>query len=425
MRTLVSLLVLLAAAGVANADDGGEPQDAGLATPLDAGALAEVDAGSALDAGPLDGGSIAPAPVSAAALPPEPALPAHLVALTSSTQLGGYAELTYNRLGDQAPIIDLRRFVLSVAHDFDAHLRVYTELEVEHAVTSGKDQGEVEVEQAYAEYLHRDWLNLRAGLVLMPVGIINQQHEPPTFHGVDRPLVDTAVIPSTWREPGVGAWGRVAEDFRYQVYLVDGMRGSGFTAGGIREGHQEGQLARARSGALVARVDFQPLNTLDVGLSGYAGSANQGELPEGAGRLTLGELDLRFDWRGLVLRGEVAALHVTRADLIPVEGRDGPPVGSTQYGLYAEVGYDVMPLLRCGCDWQLVVYVRYQRVDTQAHVEGPLRPDDAAEVQIFEGGVTFRPIPELALKGDVRRISHPIVSGADLTALDLGLGWMF
>lgn len=429
MRPLLLLVLFVVAAVPASArgdaGDGGLEADAGLVATQDAGAQ---DAGAEAPAIVLDAGAaavpVADAGVTVTVTAAQPAAPVLRVAeVAASTQVGGYAELTYNRPGDQTPVVDFRRFVLFLGHDFDAHFRVYSELEVEHAVSSASDQGEVEVEQAYADYLHREAFNLRAGLVLMPVGIINQLHEPPTFNGVDRPLVDTEIIPSTWREPAIGAWGRFLDDFRYQVYLVDGMRAAGFTARGIREGHQEGQLARARSGAVVARLDYQPLNVLALGLSGYAGSANQGELPDGAGRLNLGELDLRFDWRGLALRGEVAALHVARADLIPTS--DGSPVGSTQYGLYLEAGYDLMPLLRPGTEARLVLYGRYQRVDTQAHVEGNLPAADASEVQVFEGGLTFRPIPELALKADVRQLGHPLAPDADLTYLDLGLGWMF
>src|SRR5581483_10021703 len=107
-------------------------------------------------------------------------------------------------------------------------------------VVSAEDQGEFEVEQAYLDGLFGRRLNLRAGLIIMPVGIINVYHEPPTFNGVDRPEVDRLVIPSTWREPGLGIFGELAPGVEYQAYLVNGFNANGFTAqSGLAEGHQE------------------------------------------------------------------------------------------------------------------------------------------------------------------------------------------
>jgi hypothetical protein len=354
----------------------------------------------------------------AGALPPEPGAVAGFAAATT---LGGYGELTYNHPSDAAPIVDLRRVVLFVGHNFGEHWRLYSEIEWEHAVASFSDRGEAEIEQAYLDYLHSDAFNVRAGLILMPAGIVNQQHEPPTFNGVDRPLVDTLIIPSTWREPGLGVWGRLG-DFRYQLYLVDGFRATGFTADGIAEGHQEAQFALASSGAGIARLEWQPLNAFQLGATGYFGSANQGELPDGAGKLALGDLDAQLSWRGLQARGELAFLHVSGANFIA--SPDGT-VGSTQYGLYVELGYDLLHPFAPASGQRLVVYGRYQRVDNNYRVEGGQVPSNAAEVQVFEGGLTWRPISEISLKADLRHFSRPLAANLDDTWFDLGLGWMF
>lgn len=377
------------------------------------------------DAGAGDAGSVAALPLEPGAKV-EPALPGEPMPLApmASTQLGGYGEITYNRPSAGDPILDLRRFVLFVGHSFDAHWRMYSELEIEHAVASSDDQGECEIEQAYLDYVHTEALNVRAGVVLLPVGIINQQHEPPTFNGVDRPLVDTLVIPTTWREPGIGLWGRLGEDVRYQLYLVDGMRAIGFGADGIREGHQEAQLAEARSGAVVGRLDWEPLTMLDVGASGYYGSANQGELPDGAGKLLLGEVDARLEHRGFEARAEAALLHVSGTEFMATD-EGAAPVGSLQYGLYLQAGYDLMHVVRPGSSARLVLYGMFQRADTNQEVAPGRLPDDALQVESLEAGLTWRPIPELVGKLDVNRELHPLVDGQDLTWLDLGIGWMF
>ena len=121
----------------------------------------------------------------------------------SGSAFGGYGELTLNAPSNAPSVVDMRRLVLFFGHNFTDRLRFYSEFEVEHAVASSSDQGEAEVEQAYLDGLLSRWINLRGGLILMPMGIVNVYHEPPSFNGVDRPDVDQFVIPSTWREPGV------------------------------------------------------------------------------------------------------------------------------------------------------------------------------------------------------------------------------
>src|SRR5438477_3501394 len=121
----------------------------------------------------------------------------------SSTTVGGYGEFTYNRYrntevdNNQA---DLRRFVLFFGHRFNDSLRFYSELEFEHAVVSSGDRGEAELEQAFIDYRINDAANFKAGLFLIPLGILNETHEPPTYYGVERNFVETRIIPSTWRE---------------------------------------------------------------------------------------------------------------------------------------------------------------------------------------------------------------------------------
>ena len=133
----------------------------------------------------------------------------------SPTSIGGYGELAYaNVKGDNAPDqADLRRFVLFVGHRFNDQLTFQSELEVEHAIASSVDAGEIEVEQAWINYRFDDALNLKAGLMLIPLGFLNENHEPPTFYGVFRNNVETRIIPTTWREGGVGVHGRLTGGF--------------------------------------------------------------------------------------------------------------------------------------------------------------------------------------------------------------------
>src|SRR2546427_829540 len=153
--------------------------------------------------------------------------PLQNLAAQERTTVGGYGEVHYtNPTGPKTPaVVNLARFVVYLAHSFDDRLAFRSELEVEDAkVEGGKPGGEVGLEQAYLDYRLADWITLRTGLVLAPLGIINETHEPPTFNGVERPGFDHDGIPTTWREIGDAAVGTgtfgapvalVAADARY------------------------------------------------------------------------------------------------------------------------------------------------------------------------------------------------------------------
>jgi hypothetical protein len=342
---------------------------------------------------------------------------------------GGYGELTLNKLEGTPAIVDLRRFVLYFGHHFNDWLRFYSEVEVEHAVSSAADRGEVEIEQAYLDALLGPRLNLRGGLIIMPVGIINVYHEPPTFNGVDRPEVDLVVIPSTWREPGFGIFGELAAGLRYQLYVVNGFNANGFTAAsGVAEGHQEGQLARAGDFGAVARLDWEPRLGTDVGVSGYfATSGNDLRQTVGSVPVTLVEADARTRWRGFTGRAEVAALFIgdTQAlnTALAAAGNMEGPVASQLRGGYAEGGYDLLRLLRPGSEQSLTGFARYDYVDTQASVPAGFTANPALRRQSLTAGLVFRPIVEVALKLDYRR--HFFGEGPSTNEVATALTWMF
>ena len=216
--------------------------------------LAMLAAVGVAHAQPVDRVAVRTVPGPVTALPRETAVENALGrgGVLQGSAFGGYGELTLNVPGkyvlDSPPeaTIDLRRFVLFFGHNFSDRLRFYSEFEVEHAVSSAGDRGEAEVEQAYLDGLLSRRLSLRGGVMIMPVGIINVYHEPPTFNGVDRPAVDTYVIPTTWREPGVGIFGELREGLRYQLYLVNGFNANGFTAETRDSRRPPGGAARAR-----------------------------------------------------------------------------------------------------------------------------------------------------------------------------------
>ena len=141
--------------------------------------------------------------------------------------------------------LDFHRFVLLVTHSFSERIRFVGELELEHAVVEGlEEKGELELEQAYVDFLLSRSFNVRAGMMLMPIGIINERHEPPVYYGVERPFNDTVIIPTTWFEVGAGVHGEIGRGWRYRAFVVAPLDAAEFSAEeGIREGRQKGSEA--------------------------------------------------------------------------------------------------------------------------------------------------------------------------------------
>jgi hypothetical protein len=355
-----------------------------------------------------------------------------------TTAIGGYGELTVNAPSNGPAVVDLRRLVLYFGHNFTDRLRLYAELEVEHAVTSSSDKGEFEVEQAFLDYLAWKPLNLRAGVIIMPVGIINVYHEPPTFNGVDRPETDTVIIPSTWREPGAGVFGGW-RSLRWQLYAVNGFNANGFTASsGLREGHQEAQLALGHDWGVVARLDWSPFVGTNAGMSFYRSNADQGQKQfhgsDGSTvPVTIVEADLRGRWRGLEGRAELASVWIggTRrlnraleAAVPPGEAFDGP-VGYQLLGGYVELGYNVLQPAKLRSRMQLVPFARFEYVDTQFDMGPGLSRTPGNRRQIVTAGLTFRPIAEVAVKLDYQHFWTDDPANASFDKFNAGLAFMF
>jgi hypothetical protein len=345
---------------------------------------------------------------------------------------GGYGELTLNAPKGSAAVLDLRRVVLFFGHNFNDHFRFYSELEVEHAVASSGDKGEFEVEQAYLDALIDRRINLRGGLVLMPAGIINIFHEPPSFNGVDRPDVDTYVIPTTWREPAIGIFGEIAEGLRYQAFLVNGFNANGFTAdSAIREGHQEAQFARAGDFGGIVRLDYEPILGANVGMSGYLATSGN-SLRATVGRVPVGliDADLKVKRGALTLRAEIAFLFIGDAAALDQALANGSPdqmaqgpVASQSRGAYVELGYDLLNIIVPDTEQALVLFGRWDYADTQAQVPDGFTKRPELRRQTGTVGLVYRPIPEIGLKADLRH--HVYGAGPAVDEFASAITWMF
>jgi len=350
-----------------------------------------------------------------------------------STTLGGYGEIHYtNRSGRNTPAeVNLRRFVVYLAHSFDDHIAFRSELEIEDAkVEGGSAGGEVALEQAFLDYRVSDRVTLRTGLVLPPVGIINETHEPPTFNGVDRPAFDHDVIPTTWRELGVGILGTlpITEGLSYRLYVVNGLKASGFSnAEGIREGRQEGRNASLANPSLTGRLEWVRPG-LRLGGSFWYGGTTAGDTLLGTGTfaapVALVSADARYERGPLSVRGIVATISVSNADTI--NALYGTAVGSRISGGYLEAAYNVLPLLAPRSKQRLNAFARHERYNTQADVPRGTTQDRQFARRVTTFGLTYKPTWNTAFKGDyeVRRTAAGGGVGEGET-LRLGIGYQF
>ncbi len=322
---------------------------------------------------------------------------------------------------------DLQRAVLYFGYKFNDRFLFNSEVEFEHAVTASDKDGESEVEFAYGDYLWKPQANIRAGLVLMPVGLLNEYHEPTVFLGARRNSVESAIIPTTWREIGFGVYGE-AGPWRYRTYVTNGLDASRFAADGLGEGSGEGSQAKAENAAWVGRLDFTGVPGLLVGGSAFTGDSGQGLLNEDgkriAGRVSLFEGHVDWHWRGLQFRALGVRSRVDDAGdinrALGLEGADG--IGKAQRGSYAEVGYDLLSLLASSRQ-RLIPFVRVESLDTQSEVPTGFERDPANDQHIVTFGFNYYPIDQLVVKTSFLRVRNEAHTGQN--EFQIGLGYVF
>lgn len=361
--------------------------------------------------------------------------------------VGGYGEMLYENFDgerqDGTPSgkqdqLDYLRAVFYFGYKFDDRILFNSELEVEHATTGegSEERGEVALEFAYLDFLVRPAFNVRAGMMLIPVGFINEMHEPPVYLGSRRPEVERRLIPSTWRENGLGVFGDHGP-VTYRAYVVTGLasvegsssEAEGFGPGGIRDGRASGFKAATHDLALTGRLDVRPAPGLTLGTGFHVGETGQGmrapstgEVVEGRTALVEGHVEYR--WRGLWLRGLYVHTSVDDVEAInDAQGLSGADsVGSRQIGWYAEAGYDVLRSVGGGRQ-SLVPFVRYESFDTQQRVPAGFASDPANDVTIVTAGCVWKPIPQIAVKADWNRVRNEAATGVD--QFNASLGFLF
>ena len=345
----------------------------------------------------------------------------------STGPISGYMDFHYNKADGEAGVLDFHRFVLLLNHSFTSRLRFVGEVEIEHAVVEGLEEaGELELEQAYVDFLLSRGFNVRAGMVLVPLGIINERHEPPVFNGVERPFVDTVIVPTTWFETGAGVHGEFGRGIRYRAYVMAPLNALEFDAEeGIRGGRQKGSEAVVRNVAFAGRLEYRAVRGLTLGASGWSGESSF-STPRLDTTVTIGELDARYRRARLELRGQFAQVGISdAARLNDALGRltgVPPNIARSLRGFYGEAAYRVW---NAGAPRDLVGFIRYENFDTQYRMPEGFLPLKQFDRDAWVAGVTHYPDPDIAIKFDYVRLRNQSGVFPSRNIVNAGLGWWF
>jgi hypothetical protein len=341
--------------------------------------------------------------------------------------ISGYMDFHFNKGEAEDGVLDFHRFVLIVNHSFTSRIRFVAEVELEHAFVEGlEESGELELEQAYVDFLLRRSFNVRAGMLLVPMGIINERHEPPVYQGVERPFVDTVIIPSTWFENGAGMFGEVGRGFRYRAYVMAPLNALEFSADeGIRNGRQKGSRSDVRNVAYTGRVEWVGVPGLTLGASAWTGKSSF-LAPRLDVQVRVGEADVRYKRNRLELRGEFAQVWIDDAERLNLTAGQltgvSPNIARELRGFYAEGAYRVW---QRGPGRDLVGFARYENFDTQFRMPSGYIPLKQFDRDAWIAGAAYYPDPDIAVKVDYvwqRSLSTVIIAP---NGFNIGIGWWF
>lgn len=340
-----------------------------------------------------------------------------LIEKDSKLTIGGYGEVHYNQpLNSDTKsngTLDVHRMVMLFGYNFNERTSFVTEIEFEHVK-------EVYVEQAFLNFKINNFINFRGGLLLVPMGITNEYHEPTTFNGVERPLVDKYIAPTTWREIGFGFTGNVLPvSIKYQAYLLNGFNGysDGGTldgSNGLRKGRQKGAESYISSPNFTAKVEYYGIRGLNLGLSGYFGKT-QSSMYNGLDKnddaakasadssivgVSMIGVDARYSIAGLQLRGQLYYNSLSNTDQYNDFVGAGD-LGSAMLGYYIEAGYNVFKPI-ASLKTELIPFVRFEGYNTQQKIENPALADDANNVTMITAGLGWKLAKGAMLKADMQ-----------------------
>ena len=391
--------------------------------------------------------------------------------------IGAYGEMLFGAAQNPAAGgqwqggADIRRMVLLPTYAITDNIIFNAELEWEHGGFSpdGDDKvnGEIDVEQLWIDFKIVDQFNWRApGIDLVPIGYINQHHEPTQFYSVLRPEIYNGLIPSTWMAPSSSVYGSIADGLGYQIMVSSSIEdfGGDFstrtdanTVPTFPTGYPAGitgldalGLARptisdfrqlSNTVAVAGRLDYSPPS-----IPGFAGSTSAyftpNTTPRGAyaddgtllGRSSLTMVDSEFRYRipntGLELRGEGVFVTFGNPANLRANNDSDPTdnVGKTMYGASGEIAYHFPLGTILHSEWEAVPFYRYtyENLQTKGFAGTDLNtPTGAGQLQFHNVGIAIFPSPKLVLKATYQKVINRDPAGAQSDSVLGGAGFFF
>ncbi len=360
----------------------------------------------------------------------------------------------YQSSAENRSKVDFERFVISPRFIINDNIKIVSELEFEHGGTGATMEydtldefgefetevekgGEVAVEEAYIDISKNEWLNFKVGHMIVPIGLNSQRHLPNLYLSSARNLSETRILPNTWHESGVTAYGKVADKFNYQAMLMTGLNSEFFdSAHWIQGGNQKRfEYSNADNLAFALRVDYGNVVGSHFGASVYLGNTNDNrnkEQLDSDGTVTISEVHGVYDEGNIRLRGMALLGKLSDSEKITVANRGLPnaleakrtPVASEALSYFVEAGYDVASLV--GSESAIIPFVKYDFVDSMHKTEGAVVDDDRYERSTITAGVDYFLTPEIVFKADYSRTSFGDDSKIeDLDNFTLAMGYQF
>ena len=362
-----------------------------------------------------------------------------IIANNEGLHIGGYGQIDMNLPISDGNIhnnakFDVHRLVTFLGYNFNDKTSFVSEIEFEHVV-------EVYVEQAFLNHKIKPNMSVQAGLILVPLGIQNLYHEPPTFNGVERTNVDKYIVPTTWREMGAGVTGSLEDyDMNYQLMLVNGFNGYDVNGGvfsgknGLRNGRQKGAESYMTDIDFAGRISYYGIPGLNLGVSLYSGESetvlyNGLDLNNETAVATADSSKIGIQMIGLDARYNDGPLQA-RAQYIIAELENtaayntftNSDLGSVMTGYYLEGGYNLF--VDKNTNDELIVFARYENYNTHDEMAEGFESNLSYNRTEKTIGVTYKVASGAAFKADYQFISNEL-NPEESTQMNLGVAVWF
>lgn len=328
----------------------------------------------------------------------------------SKVTLGGYGELHYNSLktsdNQSSNILDFHRFVIFVGYNWNEKWSFKSEVEIEHNFVSN-GHGELELEQAYVNYHHADYLGFQAGVLLPSIGLLNEFHEPPLFFGVERPDYSNRIIPTTWFGNGLALYG-VYNGFDYKITIMEGLNSDNFVySSGIREGRQKGFKSNAENLLYNFRLNYLDIPGLLIGTS-FTYNRAKGDTSEVP--LTIIELHAKYEENNIYSVFEIGNINYNDRII------------KSSFGYYFDLGYNIASIL--GWQTKLIPFVRYSDTNPVATINNNSTLKELYHYEQWMIGLSIKPLDQVVFKLDYSNRKRKI-DNQKTDLFNIGVGYMF